>query len=112
MLISTVKISWRVLAICTVVLIAYSAYDISLIDKGFVNDPDSLFCGVNFYDLYYVVLGFIVVLFILLGYALIKLNKTSDGWRLMNTEIYLAIIIFMLHFLLANFQYDLYIDWL
>ena len=69
-------------------------------------------CGVNYYDLFHVVLGFILVLFTLLGYALIKLNKNSEGWKRMNTEIYLTIIIFILHFLLANIQYDLYIDWL
>ena len=113
MSVSTLKISWRVLALCTMVLIIYSAIDIARIDhQYYIEDTDFIVCGVNYYDLFHVVLGFILVLFTLLGYALIKLNKNSEGWKRMNTEIYLTIIIFILHFLLANIQYDLYIDWL
>lgn len=113
MLISTVKISWRVLALCTVVLIIHSAYDIARIDhQEFIENANWVVCGTNYYNLGDLVSSFIFILFLLLGYALMKLNKSSDGWRLMNVEIYLTIIIFILHNLLAIFQLDLYIDWL
>lgn len=109
--ISTVKTTWRVLALCIVILIGHSAYDISCIDKSFLYDSELFICGVNFYSLRDINSCFILSLLALLAYGLIKLNKTGDGWKQMKAEIYLSILIGIMHLMLGSFQYDLNIDW-
>jgi len=98
---------WRVFAFFTFVLLYYSICDIPRFDRMSVESDPMFGCLINWYRLYEINSFFLAALFALLVFGLIKLNKTKDGWKHMQMEIYTCIVFLMTHFTILYTQYIL-----
>jgi hypothetical protein len=109
MRISIIKVSLRVLALLILVLLVYSTYEIAiensfqeqLLSEGILGWPSMP------YKLTNLVSVLIIVLFVLLTFGLVKLNKTSIGWKQLNMEIYICLLIGLLHNFLSTYQWSI-----
>lgn len=108
---AAIKISLRVLALFILTLLVYSTYDIAIENNHrdyWVEEGILIFSSPPPYELAMLVSAFLTALFALLAYGLIKLNKTSIGWRQLNIETYMCLFIGLLHNLLWGYQWSIF----
>lgn len=105
-IIKTIQISLRVLGFLTIVLLVYATYEIAyenyfydcLVAEGILAWVSPPYRQSNLVSV------LVIVLFMLLTLGLLKLNKTSIGWKQLNMEIYICLLIGLLHILLDRYQ--------
>ena len=85
-------------------LLTYSYFDIPYIPS---DSSLLLGCGVRYYNLAQVNSVLLAILFSLLVYGLLRLNTTRDGWRKLNSEIYLSVSFVAMHLWIMNNPYFL-----